>query len=107
MPDTPITQYEGMPWVDTAEESEFAGVPDQTVRMTWGQGYYLGTAGCKRCVAKGGDESELDVYLRRFQDRTKRDEYGRELIIGSEACDGYITGWNDQAVGNDYDEERH
>jgi hypothetical protein len=78
-----------------------------TIRMPWGTAYRLGWNASKRADLNEGADADMDVYLRRFQDRTKRDEYGRELIIGSEACDGYITGWNDQAVGNDYDEERH
>jgi hypothetical protein len=80
---------------------------DQSIRMTWGRAYASGFAASKRADINDGADADMDRYLTRWQSRLKRDEYGREIIVGADAVNAYITGWNDQAVGNDYDEQPH
>jgi hypothetical protein len=65
--------------------------------MTWGDAYGMGWRASKRADELHGADADMDAAVTRFKKR----------FAGIDLDGAYITGWNDQAVGNDYDEKEH
>jgi hypothetical protein len=71
--------------------------------MLWSTAYISGWKASKRADDNGAsyeDDKAMDKALVRFV--TRNGHYGDDYATGA-----FVTGWNDQAVGNDYDTEMH
>jgi hypothetical protein len=75
------------------------GMNNTTPRL-WSHAYKQGWAASRRADREHGADADMDAALARFTSRT-------DAAVAATVTDAYITGWNDQAVGNDYDTDPH
>jgi len=74
--------------------------------ISWGAAYGKGWNACRRAEQRDGADADMGKALDRFRQRVAR-ERGEVVGITEVGRDAWITGWNDQAVGNDYQPTEH
>jgi hypothetical protein len=78
------------------------------MKLTWADGYRKGWTASYRADTTDFLDDAQERATARFRTRRHRNEHGQPLEMPDQSViDAFITGWNDQAVGNDYDTNLH